>query len=170
MKKKIEKEEKPKREKKAKLVIPEEYKVFPDNVKNILIPIIHSNDFRERLEKTLRIYAENDYTSSRESEKQFLDSLYESYHYIKNTYAKALSGKEAKVEKKDIKLTITDQVRIDMRMKYIKGFYKDKSEEDLFDFLIWQHLYILVEGELKLSVGEDVYCNEIVNHLNKKKQ
>ena len=103
----------------------------------------------------------------------FLKALYDFY-----LSAKELIWKYGHTEPLDIKFDkvklddLTNLVSCNSSMEYIKNFYEryDKESNIFWGHLIWTHLYILVEGRLKLAKGSSSYCYDLEEHLKTKKK
>lgn len=169
----VKKETKEKKEPKKRKVVPKEFKVLSKSIEEVVAPTVTSSSVRERFFQADRLFRQYKENPKEELETMFLKALYDFYLSAKEPiwkygHAEPLDIKFSKVKLDDL----TNLVSCNSSMEYIKNFYEryDKESNIFWGHLIWTHLYILVEGRLKLAKGSSSYCYDLEEHLKTKKK
>lgn len=159
MTKKIDATTEKKKETKKRKIVPSHLKEFSP-IMQMLKGVIDSDTFKDRFTKVKRNYNLMKENSSGATETAFLDTLWELYTFYKKMFYNLAYSRDPELIFKKVKLNIVDKVRIDSRIGSMTKF----MEMEITDYvasLVHMHLYILVEGELRMNVGADSYVNNL---------
>lgn len=169
----VKKESKEKKEPKKRKVVPKEFKVLPKSIEEVVAPTVTSSSIRERFSQADGLFRRYKESPTEELETKFLKALYDFYLSAKEPIWKYGHSEPLDIKFSKVKLDdLTNLVSCNSSMEFIKNFYEryDKEPNIFWCHLIWTHLYILVEGRLKLAKGSSSYCHDLEEHLKTKKK